>query len=148
MAHDSNVTRSYRETLSLLYLAFVALRYHCERILVLKVTENPSAKGEIKWYSKGDEFFSLFLMVFAWRVMAPKFAGWRVIEPKLSAWRGTGHHNVMCNLLFYKWFCGYRTLIDLEGYRLVMIMAVRQILSRETRKYPNPSNERSERLST
>ena len=103
MAHDSNVTRSYRETLSLLYLAFVALRYHCERILVLKVTENPSAKGEIKWYSKGDEFFSLFLIVFAWRVMAPKFAGWRVIEPKLSAWRGTGHHNVMCDLLFYKW---------------------------------------------
>ena len=27
-------------------------------------------------------------------------------------------------------------------------MAVRQIVSRETRKYPNPSNERSERLST
>ena len=42
--------------------------------------------------------------VFAWRVTAPKFVGWRVIEPKLSAWRGTGHHNLMRDFLFYKWF--------------------------------------------
>ena len=40
--------------------------------------------------------------VFAWRVMAPKFARWRMLEPKLSAWRGTGHDNEMRDLLLYK----------------------------------------------
>ena len=41
--------------------------------------------------------------------MAPKVAMSRVTEPKLSAWRGTGHHNVMRDLLFYK-----RVLRDLQ----------------------------------
>ena len=40
--------------------------------------------------------------VFAWRVMAPKFAGWRMNEPELSAWRRTGHDNVMRDFLYYK----------------------------------------------
>ena len=40
--------------------------------------------------------------VFAWSVMAPKFARWRMIEPKLSAWRGTGDDNEMRDLLLYK----------------------------------------------
>ena len=29
-----------------------------------------------------------------------------------------------------------------------LVVVVRQIVSRKTRKYPNPSNERSERMST
>ena len=49
--------------------------------------------------------------VFAWRVTAPKFAGWRVIKPKWSAWRGTGHHKLMRDFLFYK--CVTRDLQDL-----------------------------------
>ena len=72
-------------------------------ILVLKNNRKPLRKRGNQMIFQGGLIFSLFLMVFAWRVMAPKFAGWRVIEPKLSAWRGTGHHNVMCDLLFYKW---------------------------------------------
>ena len=41
--------------------------------------------------------------------MALKVAVSRVIEPKLSAWRGTWHHNVTRDLLFYK-----RVLRDLQ----------------------------------
>ena len=31
-----------------------------------------------------------------------KFEALRVMEPKLAAWRGTGHRNMMRDLLFYK----------------------------------------------
>ena len=48
--------------------------------------------------------------VFAWRVMAPKFAVWRVIKPKLSAWRGTAHSKLMRDLLLYK--CVMRDIYD------------------------------------
>ena len=51
--------------------------------------------------------------VFVWRVMAQQFAVWRVIEPKLSAGRGTGHHNVMRDLLFCK-----RVMRDLQDFLL------------------------------
>ena len=45
--------------------------------------------------------------------MAQQFAVWRVIEPKLSAGRGTGHHNVMRDLLFCK-----RVMRDLQDLLL------------------------------
>ena len=73
--------------------------------------------------------------VFAWSVMAPKFAVWRVIKPKLSAWRGTAHNKLMRDLLLYK--CVMRDLydfllefrdkgtpFDLEGYQSLKVNRV------------------------
>ena len=73
--------------------------------------------------------------VLAWRVTAPKFAVWHAIEPKLSAWRGTGHHNVMRDLLLYKRlmrdlheflleFCDKWAPFDLEGYQSLKVNRV------------------------